>query len=334
MTCLTVATSVVLAVGFVSYGFVDAAAFDGVTLLSIPTLLGATIGIGGLLRYTVRGGGVGGVWAAVFAVPFALSVHGQQLLVVSLGVGDVPTATAVARAAGFAGSLAAVVGSVIFAVGTAIRRRDDSVSHGDVTPLSFLLDVRTDGAAMNHDRVTAALAVAGVASLVVAGSLLPWSTAIYTVGIAVLVAVALYARIRGSEPSAQVGSIALVAVLLAAYLSQVAHPALLNGVVVVVALGAVGYGSARGESALTCLSFAVHVSFLLGVVWGVQVADPSLFGVLSAGVESGLGLGLVVGVAGYSLGWALRPDGKSETERRAWGRDVSVHGRRGVRSDD
>ncbi|WP_224449644.1 hypothetical protein [Haloprofundus salilacus] len=329
--------SVTLAVVLVSYGFVDATAFDGVTLFSVPTLLGATVGAGGLLLYAVRGGGVGGAWVAVFSVLFALSVHSRRLLAVGIdaGIADASTAHVVARAVGHAGGLAAVVGSLVFAVGVAVRRRNESVSRGDATPFSFLLDVREGNAPAAHDRVTSALAVFGVASFILAGSLLPWSTAIYAFGIAGLLAAALYARAQAWEPSARVGLLTLVAVLVAAYLSEFTHGALLNGVVVVAVVGLLGYVSWRGESAFACLSLGVEASVLLGIVRGLQTAEPTLGGAVSAGVGSGLGLGLVVGAVGYALGWAVRPDSGSgerpEAERRL---DVETRSRRRISGDD
>ncbi|WP_117590977.1 hypothetical protein [Haloprofundus halophilus] len=308
---MTVA-SVVFAVGLASYGFVDPVALRRLTLFSVPTLLGVTAGIAGLTFYAVRGGGAGGAWTAVFSVLFALSLHGQQLFSTSLGVGDVSTATAVARALGYAGSLAAVVGSLVFVAGVAVRRYRSSVSRGDVTPLSFLLDVRRSRGTSDHDVVVGTLVVVGTAALVVAGWLLPWSTAIYTVGIGTLLGVAVYARIRGWGRNARLGVLSLVAVLLAAYLSQFTHPALLNGLVVTLTLGAVAYGSAHGERVFACLSLAVGVSSLLGVVWAVRSAELSLVDVLAVSIGSGLGPGLIVGVVGYALGWAVRPD---EVER-------------------
>ncbi|WP_224268944.1 hypothetical protein [Haloprofundus salinisoli] len=308
--------SVVFALGVASYGFVDPTALYGLTLFSAPALLGVTVGIGGLTLYAVRGGGVGGAWTAVFAVLFALSLHGQHLFSVSLGVADGSAATAVARAIGYAGSLAAVVGSLVFVAGVAVRRRESSVSRGDVTPLSFLLDVRRGRARSDYDWAVGALAVVGTASLVVAGSLLPWSTAIYTVGIGTLLGVALYARRRNWERDVRLGVLSLAAVLLAAHLSQFTHPALLNGVVVVLTVAMVAYGSAHGEHVFACLAVAVGVSSLLGVVWAVQSIASSLGGVLAVSVGIGLGPGIVVGAVGYALGWAVRPD-ESERARQA-----------------
>ncbi|WP_155120474.1 hypothetical protein [Haloprofundus marisrubri] len=300
--------SVVFAVGVVTYGFVDPTALGGLTLFSVPTLLGTVVGVAALTRYSARGGGAGGVWIAVFSVAFALSLHGQQLLGVSAGIGDVSTATVFARAVGYAGSLAAVVGSLLFAGGVAIRRYERSVSRGDVTPLSFLLDVRRGSAAREYDWVTGALAVVGTASLVVAGEMLPWSSAIYTLGIATLLFVALYAQIRRWKPTSRLGVLSLGVVLLAAHLSQFTHPALLNGVVVVLTLAVVGYAAAQGEHVAVCVAIGIALSSLLGIAWAAQSVGASFGDVLAVSVEHGFGPGVVVGIVGYALGWALRPD--------------------------